>query len=172
MFVFQHPFGFIWPYIFISCGETSTAKCSLLSEGTISGLLHSITLPVRIWWHHMTYFSWFWYTSVVVMLNLDITSNGFSYHHHTCNCSLTNTISNKRTSMLKINFCTKFQTSSDKCPSVTFTIPRATYRFYRASILSFNFPQNLQTKEHHSPISDHQEMAHNDMKRNNKSDVF
>lgn len=129
-------------------------------------------LPVRIWWHHITCFSGFWYTWVVVMLNLDITSKGFSHHHHTCNCSLINTVSNKRTSMLKINFHTKFQTSSDKCASVTATIRRATYRYYPASILSFNIPQNWQTTEYHSRKLDHQEMAHNYMKRNIKSDVF
>jgi len=62
--------------------------------------------------------------------------------------------------------------SSYKCPSVTATIPRAIYRFYPASIVSFNIPQNLQTTEHHSPVLVHQEMAHNYMKRNSKSDVF
>jgi len=62
--------------------------------------------------------------------------------------------------------------SHDKCPSVTATISRATYRFYPASILSFNIPQNLQTTEHNLPIFVHQEMAHNYMKRNIKSDLF
>ena len=153
-------------------GETSTATHSLLSGSTISGLLHSMTLPVRISWHHMTCFSWFWYTLVVVMLNPDITSKGVSHHHHTYNCSLTNTFSSKRTSMLKTNFHTKFQTSSDKCSSVIATIPRATYRFYPAFTLSFNIPQHLETTVHHSPISDNQETAHNNMKRNIKSGVF
>jgi len=160
MVVFQHPSGCIWPYIFISRWR------NINNHTFFADWKYDFRIVVQYDSTYLTCFSWFWYTLVVVMLNPDKTSKGFSHHHHTCNCSFTNTISNK------INFQTKFQTSSDKCSSVIATIPRATYRFYPASILSFNIPQNLQTTEHHSPIPDHQEMAHNNMKRNMKSDVF